>query len=147
VQLVAELLAIGEVPYSLSHDDLGQPVRAQNAVIDGGFVDVDAIQPIESIASAGELAETLWMMIGELAETLRELLLAPLGFVRQHHHALPVTPLVLATFVHAHLRTELEALAAGGAKLHPWLTDALLGDDGYDTLEALLGLLHPAPGR
>lgn len=49
ITLTARILALGYSPYRISHPHNGHCIQEQNAVIDGGFADVDSLQPLDKI--------------------------------------------------------------------------------------------------
>jgi hypothetical protein len=70
IQLVARLLKLGFIPCDASTDGVGNCVRAQNVVLDGGLVDVDSLLPLSTFRNDGHLAEALLLSVAELAMTV-----------------------------------------------------------------------------
>ena len=66
--LFARMLVAGFVPTTPIHT--GNCLQSQNVAIDGGFCDVDSLEPIASLPHARDLAGALSTSLAELAQTV-----------------------------------------------------------------------------
>ena len=70
VDLFVRILALGYLPAATTRDVLGQLVKAQNAVVGGGFVDVDSARPMTDFKDWRELVEAYLFSIETFARTI-----------------------------------------------------------------------------
>jgi hypothetical protein len=67
--LFARMLVVGFVPTTPVHT--GNCLQSQNVAIDGGFCDVDSLEPIASLPHIRDLAGALSISLVELVQTVR----------------------------------------------------------------------------
>lgn len=77
LDLVARLLALGWLPGRTEHIGIGHCLELQNAVIDGGFVDVGSVIAMDQVRSDRAFQEMLLAAIADLARTIRHFILGP----------------------------------------------------------------------
>lgn len=144
--LTAQLLALGFFPNSpYNNYCTGQCIQQQNAVLDGGFADVDSVQPMHSIVSDREFYETYLAMVAELAVMLRALLLGSLP-VPNLEYADPTLPtLFLCTSVWDELRRLLRIERDAGGLADERLEQLLESRGIAHDLERGLAALYPQP--
>ena len=78
-------------------------IRSQNAVIDGGFVDTDSIQHIDTIKSDKELYHTFFACINELANTIEQFLIGSLGSGQKEY----TNPTTIKSMIFLYLFSEI----------------------------------------
>ncbi len=71
----SRLLALGYIPGALGSRGTGDCCNPQNAVLDGGFVDLDSVIPISELDSESLLVQTLYYSLRSLTNTCVTLLL------------------------------------------------------------------------
>jgi hypothetical protein len=74
VDLFVRLLALGYLPASLGSRGSGDCCNPDNAVLDGGFTDLDSLVSIAELRSDTEFAATLHYSVASLCTTVRTLL-------------------------------------------------------------------------
>lgn len=79
IDLVARLLALGWLPGRTEHIGIGHCLEMQNAVIDGGFVDVGSVVAMDQVGSDRAFQEMLLAAIADLAKTIRHFILGPVA--------------------------------------------------------------------
>jgi hypothetical protein len=79
IDLVARLLALGYLPGRTEHIGIGHCLELQNAVIDGGFVDVGSVVAMSEVRSERAFQEMLLAAIADLARTIRHFILGPVA--------------------------------------------------------------------
>ena len=141
IRLVARMLALGFMPVSVSSDQSGQLVQPQNATVDGGFVDMDSLQPIAQIAGDGELATTLWLLVRELSFTVTALLGGSAS--RALEKLRGVQHVAAAARVFEMLRDFLREEQAAGVTVDPRLARLVLEERGVAALDRLFSLQYP----
>lgn len=72
---VARMLLLKLMPSSLESIGIGHCLEAQNAVLDGGFVDLGSIKTFDSIGSNKEFSQTFSSTVIDLANTIKSFLL------------------------------------------------------------------------
>ncbi|MFI5349685.1 MAG: hypothetical protein ACHQ2Z_09085 [Elusimicrobiota bacterium] len=151
IELTARMLALGFSPSDLSHWRDGQMLHAQNAVLDGGFVDVESLQPLSEMADDRSFYETFLLTWMDLSATVKRLLT---GFADRADVSWPfidlspaylAVPALVGCHVGARLRDRLRAEARLGAEVDSRLFKAL-GDGGSAAdLEGVLAALFDGP--
>lgn len=141
IQLAARMMALGFMPVSVSSDRSGQLVQPQNAVVDGGFVDMDSLQPIAEIQGDGELATTLWLLVSELAFSVTALLGGSAS--RSLEKLQRVQHVAAAVRIFELLRDILREEQARGLALDPRLARLVLEERGVEALDRLFTLHYP----
>jgi hypothetical protein len=79
IQLIARMLLLGYLPYTVSHRYIGQCIEEQNTVVSGGFVDMDSIRPIHQITDEREFYESFFNTVITFSNTLKKFLLGELA--------------------------------------------------------------------
>ncbi|MEJ7598959.1 MAG: hypothetical protein WKG01_13710 [Kofleriaceae bacterium] len=148
VALVARMFALGYMPCTHALHETGQCLRSNNAVVDGGFVDLDSLQLMSTIKSDEEFAETLFVTLHELTDTVMTFALGS-GLAKSN-----VGPSSLAISHHVYalvrdeLRSAIDEEAARGVEFDPRLMSLLRHDGLFSGLDHVLGALFPpAPSR
>jgi hypothetical protein len=77
IDLAARMLALGYLPGRTEHIGIGHCMEMQNAVIDGGFVDVGSIVAMDQVRSDRAFQEMLLAAFADLAKTIRHFILGP----------------------------------------------------------------------
>lgn len=72
---VSRMLVLGLMPSSIESIGIGHCLEAQNAVLDGGFVDLGSIKPFSKIQDDKEFLQTLSATAIDLANTIRTFLI------------------------------------------------------------------------
>jgi hypothetical protein len=135
--LVARMLALGYLPVTISHKYIGQTVRLQNCVLDGGLVDADATQPMSAITDAAQFEDSFWLMIHELTRTTRRLMFGPMTEYNEHHTD-PVRSMIVDEIRRRLAEPEL------ARNLDPRLTEILEPRPLYERLDRF-GEVHVPP--
>lgn len=148
VELFADMLVLGYLPVTLSHQLVGQCVREQNAVLDGGFVDVDSLQRISEVRDDHELHATLVRSLSELGDTIYTFLAESLDGPRPGTRGAGAllagsAGRMVGSHVWMAVRERLLASRTNGAKLDPRLAAALLDEGAVDRLDLLLAEVFP----
>lgn len=141
MQLVGRMLALGFMPVTLSHENAGYAVQMQNAVVDGGFVDMDSVQPLSAIQSPREFATTFWVMVSELAYSVGTLLRGASS--RKLEKTLLVQHDAAVLSIIESLREVLREEEARGLKLDPRLREIVFEQAGFARLDKLFTLHYP----
>jgi hypothetical protein len=143
IALVARMLALGYMPCTHASHETGQCLRSMNAVIDGGFVDLDSMQLMSEIRAEDEFIETLLVTLQELSDTVMTF---ALGGALSRSIVGPSTALVaqaVFALVRDELRTAIEEESRRGAVLDPRLTSLLGRRDLFAGLDTVLTALYP----
>jgi len=74
IRTVARMLNLGFMPCTPDQSAIGQAIQAQNAIVGGGFVDLDSVRPMAEIVEDEEFALALMVTLETLARTLGVLL-------------------------------------------------------------------------
>jgi hypothetical protein len=147
IALVARMLALGYMPCTHASHETGQCLRSMNAVVDGGFVDLDSMQLVSEMRSDDELVETILVSLQELSDTVMTF---ALGTALARSNVGPSTALIaqaVFALVRDELRTAMEDEERHGAVFDPRLTSLLGRRDLFAGLDAVLSALYPpAPG-
>jgi hypothetical protein len=144
VALVVRMLGLGYFPCSLDHDEIGQCVREQNVVLDGGLVDVDSMTKFSSIADDATFAETMMATLFELIDTIHTIWVTrhrPTSF-RQLRTG-TTTFLIVWQFVAAEFRAAMEREERAGVTFDRRVKEALAGSVSFADIDRRLTLLNP----
>jgi hypothetical protein len=147
IVLVARMLALGYMPCTHASHETGQCLRSMNAVVDGGFVDLDSMQLMSEIRSEDEFIETVLVSLQELSDTV---VTFALGSALSRSNIGPSTALIAqAAFalVRDQLRIAMEEEARHGAVFDPRLFSVLGRRDLFAGLDSVLAALYPAAPR
>ncbi len=85
IDLVARMLALGFLPGRTEHIGIGHCLEMQNAVIDGGFVDLGSIVAMSKVRSERAFLEMLLAAFADLAKTVRHFLLGDVADVEAEY--------------------------------------------------------------
>ncbi len=85
IDLVARMLALGFLPGRTEHIGIGHCLEMQNAVIDGGFVDLGSIVAMADVKSDSAFMEMLMATFADLAKTVRHFMLGPVPDVEAEY--------------------------------------------------------------
>lgn len=85
IDLVARMLALGFLPGRTEHIGIGHCLEMQNAVIDGGFVDLGSIIPMAEVRSDAAFMEMLMAAFADLSKTVRHFMLGPVADVEAEY--------------------------------------------------------------
>jgi hypothetical protein len=151
LELFTDMLVLGFFPVTLSHQPVGQSVREQNAVIDGGFVDVDSLQRFSRVRDDHEFHATLVQSLRELSETvyafMSESLDGPRPGTRGGCAAVGSAAHLVGPHVWMAVRERLLERRARGATLDLRLAAALVDEDPVARLDVLLTKMFPGVAR
>lgn len=147
IALVARMLALGYMPCTHASHETGQCLRSMNAVIDGGFVDLDSMQLLSEMRSEDELIETVLVSLQELTDSVMTF---ALGSALSRSNIGPSTAMIaqaVFALVRDELRTAMDEEARNGAVFDPRLATLLGRGDMFDGLDSVLAALYPAAPR
>jgi len=85
IDLVARMLALGFLPGRTEHIGIGHCLEMQNAVIDGGFVDLGSIIPMAEVKTDAAFMEMLMAAFADLSKTVRHFMLGPVADVEAEY--------------------------------------------------------------
>ncbi|MFZ6745822.1 hypothetical protein ACO0LC_21565 [Undibacterium sp. JH2W] len=85
IDLVARMLVLGFLPGRTEHIGIGHCLEMQNAVIDGGFVDLGSIIPMAEVRSDAAFMEMLMAAFADLSKTVRHFMLGPVADVEAEY--------------------------------------------------------------
>jgi hypothetical protein len=144
ILLVARMLALGYFPNSPVNNYLiGQCLQWQNAVLDGGFVDVDSLQPMRDVHDPRSFHETFLAMLVDLCATIRAFLVGPLPTPNNEYNDPTLVSAFLVIRVWDDLKRRLLEERSQGGFEDPRL-DALVGSGPlFQELDAGLSALYP----
>lgn len=143
LRLVVRILGLGYLPINLSHDDVGQAVRAQNVVFDGGFADVGSFRKIDQVADELELCESLWVTLIELTMSVRGLMAGGLGINKIEHHDLSVVPFMVGCRIRDELLRILEREKRSGVAFNSRIESMLGSGSLFADLDRDLRIFYP----
>jgi hypothetical protein len=137
------MLGLGYFPCSPCHDEVGQCLREQNAVLDGGLVDMDSICEMASIADEAEFVETLMVTLVELVGTVHNLWVdrSKTWSPRQSRTGL-VTVLLVWQQVLAELKAAILREEADGTVFDARVKKLLFAGASFSEIDAALALLY-----
>ncbi len=94
LDLSARILTLGYMPGSIESVGIGHCLEAQNAVVDGGFVDLGSIKAMVDITTQREFMETLMMAFIDLSQTIHKFMLgSPVDAVAEYRNPSPAAML------------------------------------------------------
>lgn len=85
IDLVARILALGYLPGRTEHIGIGHCLEMQNAVIDGGFVDLGSIVAMSEVGTDSALMEMLMAAFSDLTKTIRHFMLGAVADVEAEY--------------------------------------------------------------
>lgn len=126
VALFAHFLAVGYVPAGTESRGFGSCCGPQNAVIDGGFVDLDSVVPLDEIASS-DVASNLDYALRSLTRSVAILLGVPDPKRRDSARASIVFQATCAA-----VREVVDGLASRGVSVDPRVLSTLRAAGGIE---------------
>lgn len=141
VDLAARMIVLGFLPGSTESHGIGHCLEAQNAVIDGGFVDLGSMKPIDQAADAREVEETLLAAVADLSRTIRQFLAGGLVDAEAEYRNPTLVMMHVAARVFRQL-CERVALHASAAGVHPHVGAFFERRALFEDLDRGLALLH-----
>lgn len=111
IQLAARMLALGYFPSALESHGIGHSIEAQNAVIDGGFVDLGSMKRMADVPGEREFYETLMTACIDLTKTVRDLLLGDMPDVNAEYRNPSLVMMGVSHHVTNRLATATKVLA------------------------------------
>jgi hypothetical protein len=140
VELVARMLVLGFLPSSIESHGTGHCLEAQNACLDGGFVDLASMKATTSVADEREFYETLLATLIDLSRTVR-IFLAGDGADATAEYWNPTLPMMLVgSRIREEIRQRVAAYADDGA-VDPRLSRFFAARSLFDELDGGLGHL------
>lgn len=137
--LAARMMALGYFPCSLAHRQTGQCVDEQNAVIDGGFADLDSLQPMAALLDDHDFQETFLLSWSNLSHTVKRFLA---GYLDE-----PSPSAAVQALIHAHVlalfKNAFREEERRGRRFDRRLRAAAAGADPADELGRALAALFP----
>ncbi len=144
LELTARLLAMGYVATDPRNLGRGYCIQPQNLVIDGGFVDLNSLRRMDSIASEPALRFAIMRTLQVLTRSLGRFLIG--RDVGGNHHFDDGCPEAFA-LVREAVFARLRADASRGVSLHPVLRDLLRTEETFDQLWQAFSALFDPGGR
>jgi hypothetical protein len=124
VQLLARLLYLGYLPYTPRNDGLGACMDFGNASLDGGFCDLDSVQPIASAGTDEFVYESLISSLRVLQTTVARVVSPACGLEQDHLYP-SIETFVLSRYLGAAFQEALETEARPGLSLDGRIRDVL----------------------
>lgn len=143
ITFVTRMLALRFFPCTLSHNEIGQMIRMQNAVIDGGFVDCDSIQSFSEIKSDREFIETSWLTLIELSMTIRAFLSGKSGYRKMSNHDLRILPTLIFSYMRDEFLKVMAKEKKNGTVFDPRIEKIMKSDSIKNELYSSLNTLFP----
>jgi hypothetical protein len=142
VDLAARMIVLGFLPSTIESHGVGHCLEAQNAVIDGGFVDLGSIKHVSRAADAREIEEALLASVIDLARTVRQFLLGSLADAEAEYRNPSLVMMEIASRVWTRLR---ERAGEHAIRVEPDPRIAAFFAPGtlFEELDRGLSLLHP----
>lgn len=143
IQLLAEMLSLGYMPYAPWHHGMGGCVDTGNVCIDGGFNDLLTLVPFEAIPDDALFRQSLSASVRMLSESMTVMMAASIGAPSTGDQEAMA---LMMTYVNRVLRENVGAIEGSGhsvdARLRRWLDPA----KASDILE-MLKIAHQSRGR
>ena len=149
IKLVVQILGLGYFPVTMSHLFIGQCIQPQNAVIDGGFVDCDSLQPMSNVTNDHDFYETFMTVQGWISFSVQEFILGMGCFTPYFWHVLLENNKTnfFSSFVASHVWTEFRRAAdeerKKGVKFDPRIERLLDSKDLYSEITTVLRAVYP----
>lgn len=135
VRLFVRMLGLGYLPCNLAHIGIGQCVDPNNAIMDGGFADLDSLQRIADIPDNAQFYETLAYSLASLASVIQGLLV---GSTKLQFHSgvepLSSLPIHVACVKAGQM---IEGERANGTEFDPRVLDFFAREDPLESLIVL----------
>jgi hypothetical protein len=138
LDLLVRMLGLGYLPCRLGHHTIGNCLQWQNAVIDGGVVDADSIQPLSAIRDDRELRETLLAAIVWLSDTVHAFLLSS-----QALYQMTPTVLIVGWQICSELQRRIEESRDRGTLFDERITDFFHTSAAFQHLDRNFAALFP----
>lgn len=139
----ARMLAAGYLPGSVESIGIGHCLEAQNAVVDGGFVDLGSMREMAEVEDPRLFTEAVLAACADLAKSIRTLLLGALEDPIAEYRNPSLRMTAINGRVFAALRGRLAGLAEE-APLEPRLMELFGEGDPFHFIDRTLKRLHPA---
>lgn len=143
IDQVARMLATGFLPGSIDSIGVGHCLEAQNAVIDGGFVDLGSMVPMTEVIDDNRFHECLMAACCDLAKTIRTFLLGGQEEALAEYRNPSLTMAAIITRVTTDLQRRLEVYA-GTISIDPRLTVFYEQCNSWEYYQKMLTALHPS---
>lgn len=141
VRLFARMLGLGYLPCNLANIGVGQCVDPNNAILDGGFADLDSLQCIADIPDNARFYEAFAYSLASLAGVIQGFLV---GSTRLQFHSSmdPLSSLPIHV-VCVKLGRMIEEEQANGAKFDPRILGFFANEDPLEILIILCREILP----
>jgi len=136
ISLLARLLYLGYVPLTPRHEGLGACMDMGNACLDGGFCDIESIQPIASCPDDEFFYESIISTLYTMYNTMEKLAVPDFG-LREHSLYPNIEKFVLMRYLCALFEAALESERRPQLQLDSRVND-LLSPKTFDAVTALL---------
>jgi hypothetical protein len=145
VDLAARMLVLGWLPGTAATQNIGHCLEIQNAVIDGGFVDLSSIELMADAPSLRAFHESVLITFSDLARTVRQFAAGPQNDAEAEYRN-PTLPMLFTLTrvwdaVAARVRAYAQTVPADERLLAFFESGKL-----FDELQSGLGALFAAPG-
>jgi hypothetical protein len=140
LQLFARLLVTGLLPGAAASRKRGICCQPQNACLDGGYVDVDSVVPVESLRSDADIGQAVWFSFEALTDTILTLLAGHPESVSGSADLLRGT---VRSFVTARVGQLLAAEQDLGRHLDPRIAAFVTAPASVSDLVTILGKVAP----
>jgi hypothetical protein len=138
---LARLLHLGFVPATPASGRTGNMCQPQNAALDGGFFDVDSVEPICTLPGPAAVADALAASMRSFYYTVRSMLVE-----RSYYHLGSADDVVegwITSYVHTSMRRALAEEALPRVDLDPRVAQFFSADVELPDLLAALAAYHP----
>ena len=146
LHLFAKMLWFGMLPGALTSLRTGISCQPQNATIDGGFVDLDSVTPIDEIATDYSVAAALQFCTGALVDCVRTLLTGISDPTRSDNSEGRFDLHHLRSYVLTSVSKALGAVAPPKGQLDPRIRQYYSETTSIDALVEKLGVYHTPMG-
>lgn len=138
---LARLMHLGFVPATPASGRTGNMCQPQNAALDGGFFDVDSVEPIHTLPGAAAVADALATSMRSFYYTVRSMLVE-----RSYYHLGHADDVVegwITGYVHTSMRRALDEEALPRVDLDPRVAQFFAADVELPELLSALATYHP----
>jgi hypothetical protein len=141
VRLFARMLGLGYLPCNLVNIGIGQCVDPNNAILDGGFADLDSLQRIADIPDNARFYETFAYSLASLAGVVQGFLVG--GTKLQFHSGMDPLSSLPIHVVCVKLGRMIEEDHANGAQFDPRILGFFASEDPLESLIILCREILP----
>jgi hypothetical protein len=145
MEQAARMLAAGFLPGSIESIGIGHCLEAQNAVVDGGFVDLGSMQAMTDVEDPGIFAESVLAACADLAKTVRTFLLGALEDPVAEYRNPSLAMTAIAGRIFEDMRKRLSRLVQT-VPMDPRLITLVEHTGPFTFLDQILDQLHPPSG-